>query len=95
MTFAQVIQRNENVPNRVVRDEAEPCARNGRTDYGEELALDDMDNNTFDDSGIDESFFGPWIMDSPMQHSTDSGSSRCFDLPISQAKLVDISDSQC
>ena len=83
MTFEQVIQSNENVPNRTVRDETEPCARSGRTDYGEELALDDMDNNTFDDSGIDESIFGPWIMGSPMWHSTDSGSSRYFDLPLS------------
>lgn len=84
-------------------DEAESWARNGQVDYGEELAFDDLHDNTFDDSGIDEPLFGPWIMDSPMQHSTDGGSSlsgngnptcRYLDLQMSQAHLTDTSESQ-
>ncbi|KAL8919471.1 MAG: hypothetical protein Q9208_006756 [Pyrenodesmia sp. 3 TL-2023] len=72
---AATIQRKKNPSTRIVYDEAESWARNGQVDYGEELAFDDLHDNTFDDSRIDESLFGPWIMDSPMQHSTDGGSS--------------------
>lgn len=61
-------------------DEAEPCARNNQVKYGEHLALDDLhditfDDSTFYDSRIDESLFTPWIMDTPVQHSLDGGSS--------------------
>ncbi|KAL8758339.1 MAG: hypothetical protein Q9184_003960 [Pyrenodesmia sp. 2 TL-2023] len=69
------IQRKTTPPARIVYDEAESWARNGQVDYGEELVFDDLHDNTFDDSRINESLFGPWIMDSPMQHSTDGGSS--------------------
>ena len=54
-----------------MRDEAEPCARNGQVKYDEGLALDDLHDNTFDN----ESLFTPWIMDTPMQHTLDDGSS--------------------
>ncbi|KAL9014607.1 MAG: hypothetical protein Q9173_000736 [Seirophora scorigena] len=85
------IQRKTNLPTRIVYDEAESWARDGQVDYGEELAFDDLHANTFDDSRIDESLFGPWIMDSPMQHSTDGGSSPSgngnptFDLTTSES----------
>jgi len=71
----QAIQRNTNVTTRTACDEAEPCARNGQAKYGGELALDDLHDITFDDSCIDESLFAPWIMDAPMQHTSDGGSS--------------------
>ncbi|KAL8785254.1 MAG: hypothetical protein Q9213_003458 [Squamulea squamosa] len=69
------IQRKTNPPTRIVYDEAESWTKNGQVDFGEELAFDNLHDNTFDDSRIDESLFGPWIMDSPMQHSTDGESS--------------------
>ncbi|KXX75272.1 hypothetical protein MMYC01_208636 [Madurella mycetomatis] len=69
------IPRNADVPTRVVCDEAEPCAKNGQVKYGEELALDDLHDNAFDDSCIDKSLFTPWIIDTPMQHFLDGGSS--------------------
>jgi hypothetical protein len=91
------------VPTRIVCDEAEPRAKNGQVEYGEELALDDLLDITFDDSCIDESLFAPWIMDTPMQHSLDGGSSssssgsppcKYLVLQMSQAHLTDTSDSR-
>ncbi|KAI9661960.1 MAG: hypothetical protein M1821_009200 [Bathelium mastoideum] len=68
-----MIQHNANVSTRIVCNEAEPCAKNVQVNYGEVLALDDLHDITFDDSGIDESLLTPWIMDTPMQHSLDGG----------------------
>ncbi|QKX62000.1 uncharacterized protein TRUGW13939_09156 [Talaromyces rugulosus] len=69
------IQRNENTSTRIVSDEADLCSRNDHGKHGEQLALHDLQNSMFDNSCIENSFFAPWVVDSPRQHGFDCGSS--------------------
>jgi hypothetical protein len=59
-----------------VRDEPERCARNSQVKDSEESTLGEgLHRNMLDDSCIDESLSSPWNMDTPVQHSLESGSS--------------------
>ncbi|KAL3442888.1 hypothetical protein BJX65DRAFT_312348 [Aspergillus insuetus] len=64
------IRRNDSVSIRNVFDEAELRAGDSQGKCSQDLSLDDLDANKFNDGCIDESLFMPWMMDTPMQRSS-------------------------
>ncbi|KAE8376658.1 hypothetical protein BDV26DRAFT_305430 [Aspergillus bertholletiae] len=69
------MKRKANAPARAVCDDEEPCTGDGPVKHSQELALDDLQDNRFEDGFLDESLFSPWVMDTPMQQSLDGRSS--------------------
>ncbi|PYH67863.1 uncharacterized protein BO88DRAFT_464623 [Aspergillus vadensis CBS 113365] len=59
------IRRNNSVSIRTVFDEADNQGKSSQ-----DLSLDDLDCNKFNDGCIDESLFMPWIMNTPIQQSS-------------------------
>ncbi|KAA8642670.1 Zn(II)2Cys6 transcription factor domain-containing protein [Aspergillus tanneri] len=75
------IRRNNSVSIRTVFDEADNQEKSSQ-----DLSLDDLDCNKFNDGCIDESLFMPWIMDTPMQQSSPAAADLAVTRPPFSAR---------